>query len=180
MSNNRHSRSGHQVHPCWSGQARSSGARITKVALPLEKCLLVFIIDLQFLKASVGLRTFNQEGLQTNSLLREDLGLTRPMSSLQGEGLKPMPGRSNGPDGPVRTSGHRPVGHPAGRSGDVRAGRLPDPTSGRTCPASGRSLPLSSWCGCAASLICYLKSQLVSKISKPNSQQMSPMEHEVV
>ena len=113
MSNNRHSRSGHQVHPCWSGQARSSGARITKVALPLEKCLLVFIIDLQFLKASVGLRTFNQEGLQTNSLLREDLGLTGPMSSLQGEGLRPMPGWSHGPDGPhVRP----PSGRPSGRT----------------------------------------------------------------
>ena len=33
-----------------------------------------------------------------------------------------MPGWSHGPDGPVRTSGHRPVGRPAGRSGDVRAG----------------------------------------------------------
>ena len=100
---------------------------VTKVALPLEKCLLVFIIDLQFLKASVGLRTFNQEGLQTNSLLREDLGLTRPMSSLPGEGLRPMPGWSHGPDGPVRTSGHRPVGRPAGRSGSVRPPTGPGP-----------------------------------------------------
>ena len=134
MSNNRHSRSGHQVHPCWSGQARSSGARITKVALPLEKCLLVFIIDLQFLKASVGLRTFNQEGLQTNSLLREDLGLTRPMSSLQGEGLRPMPGWSHGPDGPVRTSGRtirgRPGRPPAGPGPDVR----PDVSGVRSFP----------------------------------------------
>ena len=61
------------------------------------------------------------------------------MSSLQGEGLRPMPGWSHG-------------GRPAGRSGDVRAGLTVacqtrtgrDPPSGRTCPASGRSLATTS------------------------------------
>ena len=119
MSNNRHSRSGHQVHPspCWSGQVRSDQV-IRCTHLPLVKCV------------------YNGPSIPKAFSWFEDMVL-KPTPWLW-----PMPGWSHGPDGPVRTSGHRPVGRPAGRSGDVRAGLTvacrtrtrtgPDPPSGRS------------------------------------------------